>query len=137
MPPSTIHLNKSAHKTNRYGVNIISASLKKNLFYLSFGCFLYKFMTPLNVHGHLSEKDLSFLHLLGCLSFLSALASIWRILSRVTLKKAPTSSRVWSFASPMPNLILKTFSSRGARVERTSFMCAERALLIISAWRTT
>ena len=41
-----------------------------------------------------SRKLLSFLLLLGCLSFLKALASICLILSLVTLKSRPTSSRV-------------------------------------------
>ena len=42
------------------------------------------------------KKLLSILDRLGCFSFRSALASIWRMRSRVTENCWPTSSRVWS-----------------------------------------
>src|SRR3546814_18622780 len=45
---------------------------------------------------HVSRNDLSLRERLGCFSFLSALASIWRMRSRVTENCWPTSSRVWS-----------------------------------------
>src|SRR5262249_41314711 len=45
------------------------------------------------------RKLLRILDRLGCLSFLSALASIWRMRSRVTENCWPTSSRVWSVFS--------------------------------------
>ena len=44
-------------------------------------------------HFH-TRKSLMILPRLGCLSFRRALASIWRIRSRVTLNSRPTSSRV-------------------------------------------
>src|SRR5215469_5188689 len=50
----------------------------------------------------LSRKLLRILDRLGCLSFLSALASIWRMRSRVTENCWPTSSSVWSVFMPMP-----------------------------------
>src|SRR5438094_2987211 len=50
----------------------------------------------------LSRKLLRILDRLGCFSFLSALASIWRIRSRVTENCWPTSSSVWSLFMPMP-----------------------------------
>src|SRR5262249_60638510 len=43
----------------------------------------------------LSRKLLRILDRLGCFSFLSALASIWRMRSRVTRHWWPTSSSVW------------------------------------------
>ena len=42
----------------------------------------------------ISKKLFNFLARLGCRSFLRAFASIWRILSRVTSKSWPTSSKV-------------------------------------------
>src|SRR6516225_492114 len=42
------------------------------------------------------RKLLRILDRLGCFSFLSALASIWRMRSRVTENRWPTSSSVWS-----------------------------------------
>ncbi len=49
-----------------------------------------------------SKKLFNFFARLGCRNFLRAFASICRILSRVTSKSCPTSSRVWSYFSPMP-----------------------------------
>ena len=62
----------------------------------------------------------------GCLSFLSALASICLILSLVTSKSWPTSSRVWSLFSPMPKRMRRTFSSRGVSVARTFRVCSAK-----------
>ena len=56
-------------------------------------------------------KSLSLLLRLGCLSFLKALASIWRIRSRVTPNTLPTSSSVLVRPSSKPNLKRNTFSS--------------------------
>ena len=67
---------------------------------------------------------------LGWRSFLSAFASIWRILSRVTWKLWPTSSRVCSEPSPIPNRILMTRSSRGVSVFRRASVCSLRFRLI-------
>jgi hypothetical protein len=61
----------------------------------------------------LSRKLLRILDRLGCLSFLSALASIWRMRSRVTENCWPTSSRVWSVFMPMPKRMRIIRSSRG------------------------
>ena len=51
----------------------------------------------------LSKKLRSFLDLLGCFSFRSAFASIWRMRSRVTQNCWPTSSSVWSVFMSMPS----------------------------------
>jgi hypothetical protein len=61
----------------------------------------------------LSRKLLRILDRLGCLSFLSALASIWRMRSRVTENCWPTSSSVWSVFMPMPKRMRIIRSSRG------------------------
>src|ERR1051326_3111284 len=66
-----------------------------------------------------SIKAFNFLDLDGWRSLRSALASIWRIRSRVTAKDWPTSSRVCSEPSSRPKRILMTFSSRGVSVRRT------------------
>src|SRR6266511_915913 len=59
------------------------------------------------------RKLLRILDRLGCFSFLSALASIWRMRSRVTENRWPTSSRVWSLLMPIPKRMRSTRSSRG------------------------
>src|SRR5215510_1566009 len=61
----------------------------------------------------LSRKLLRILDRLGCFSFLSALASIWRMRSRVTENCRPTSSSVWSLFMPMPKRMRIMRSSRG------------------------
>ena len=61
----------------------------------------------------LSRKLLRILDRLGCLSFLIALASIWRMRSRVTENCWPTSSSVCSLFMPMPKRMRSTRSSRG------------------------
>jgi hypothetical protein len=53
----------------------------------------------------LSRKVLKILDRLGCLSFLSAFASICRMRSRVTENCRPTSSSVWSVFMPMPKRV--------------------------------
>src|SRR5690606_15003155 len=69
--------------------------------------------------GQLSRTLLSLRLLLGCLSLRSALASIWRIRSRVTENCWPTSSSVWSVFMPMPKRMRRTRSSRGVSEART------------------
>src|SRR6516162_3291103 len=59
------------------------------------------------------RKLLRILDRLGCFSFLSALASIWRMRSRVTENRWPTSSSVWSLFMPMPKRMRIIRSSRG------------------------
>src|SRR6516165_6928137 len=61
----------------------------------------------------LSRKLLRILDRLGCLSFLIAFASIWRMRSRVTENCWPTSSSVCSLFMPMPKRMRSTRSSRG------------------------
>jgi hypothetical protein len=61
----------------------------------------------------LLRKLLSALDRLGCFSFLSALASICRIRSRVSENCWPTSSSVWSAFMPMPKRMRTMRSSRG------------------------
>src|SRR5262249_40999648 len=60
-----------------------------------------------------SRKLLRILDRLGCFSFLSALASIWRMRSRVTENCWPTSCSVWSLFMPMPKRMRIIRSSRG------------------------
>src|SRR5260370_959107 len=60
----------------------------------------------------LSRKLLRILDRLGCFSFRSALASIWRMRSRVTENCWPTSSSVWSLFIPMPKRMRRMRSSR-------------------------
>jgi hypothetical protein len=74
----------------------------------------------------LSRNDRSLRERLGCLSFLSALASICRIRSRVTENCWPTSSSVWSVFMPMPNRMRKTRSSRGVRLAKTRVVVSFR-----------
>lgn len=54
--------------------------------------------------------------LIGCFSFLIALASICLTRSLVIERCLPTSSRVWSRSKPIPNLIRITSSSLGVKV---------------------
>ena len=73
-----------------------------------------------------SMKLLSCLLLLGWRSFRSALASIWRMRSRVTSNSCPTSSRVWSVCSPMPNLPAKhLFLPLGEGAEHLAHLVVE------------
>jgi hypothetical protein len=75
---------------------------------------------------------------LGWRSLRSALASIWRMRSRVTAKDWPTSSRVCSLPSSRPKRILMTFSSRGVSVRRTCEVWSLRlTLMTASAGETT
>src|SRR5215475_6593353 len=62
--------------------------------------------------SQLSRKLLRILDRLGCFSFLSALASIWRMRSRVTKNRWPTSSSVRSLFMPMPKRMRSTRYSR-------------------------
>jgi len=87
----------------------------------------------IRLQHQVSTKLLSLLLRLGCLSFLSALASICRIRSLVTSKSLPTSSRVWSAFSPIPKRIRNTFSSLGVRVVRTFLVLSERLKLITAS----
>ena len=59
----------------------------------------------------------------------SALASIWRIRSRVTLNSLPTSSKVLGLPSSKPKRRLSTFSSLGVRVLSTSASCSLSRLI--------
>src|ERR1051325_478021 len=76
---------------------------------------------------------LSFLDLDGCRSLRRALASIWRMRSRVTAKLCPTSSSVCSEPSSRPKRILITFSSRGVSERRTCPVWSFRFTLITSS----
>ena len=79
------------------------------------------------------RNDLSFRLRDGCRSLPNALASIWRIRSRVTAKLCPTSSRVCSLPSSNPKRILTTFSSRGVKVFNTASVCSFRLMLITAS----
>ena len=63
-----------------------------------------------------SRKSRSFLERLGWRSFLRALASIWRMRSRVTPKSRPTSSKVRCRPSSRPNRRESTRASRSLNV---------------------
>ena len=64
---------------------------------------------------------------LGCLSFLSAFASICLMRSRVTLKSAPTSSKVLGVPSSRPKRNVKMLRSRSVK---PSMACSSSSLSI-------
>src|SRR6266700_446025 len=72
------------------------------------------------------RKLLSTLDRLGCFSFLSALASIWRMRSRVTENCWPTDSSVWSLFIPMPKRMRRMRSSRGVNDASTRVVVSRR-----------
>src|SRR5262249_45689441 len=74
----------------------------------------------------LSRNDRRFRDLLGCFNFRSALASIWRMRSRVTENCWPTSSSVWSVFMPMPKRMRSTRSSRGVSDASTRVVVSRR-----------
>jgi hypothetical protein len=74
----------------------------------------------------LSRNDLSFRLRLGCFNFRNALASIWRMRSRVTENCCPTSSSVWSVFMPMPKRMRSTRSSRGVSDASTRVVVSRR-----------
>jgi hypothetical protein len=74
----------------------------------------------------LSRKVLSTLDRRGCFSFRSALASIWRMRSRVNENCCPTSSSVLSVFMPMPNRMRRTRSSRGVSEASTRVVVSRR-----------
>src|SRR5690606_12500654 len=74
----------------------------------------------------LSRKLRSLRLRLGYLSLRSALASIWRIRSRVTENCWPTSSSVWSVFMPMPKRMRSTRSSRGVSEASTRVVVSRR-----------
>ena len=76
--------------------------------------------------NQLSRKLRSFLLRLGCFSFLSAFASIWRMRSLVTENCCPTSSSVWSVFMPMPKRMRSTRSSRGVSEANTRVVVSRR-----------
>src|SRR5207245_10443047 len=75
---------------------------------------------------NLRERD-------GWRSLRSALASIWRMRSRVTANDWPTSSSVCSLPSSKPKRILMTFSSRGVSVFNTDEVCSFKFKLITAS----
>src|SRR6516225_1412726 len=76
--------------------------------------------------SQLSRKLRSFRLRLGCFSLRSALASIWRMRSRVTENCWPTSSSVWSVFMPMPKRMRSTRSSRGVSEASTRVVVSRR-----------
>src|ERR1035437_8985078 len=70
---------------------------------------------------------------LGWRSLRRALASIWRMRSRVTAKFCPTSSSVCSLPSSRPKRILMIFSSRGVSVFSTCAVCSRKLRLITAS----
>src|SRR5688500_5366759 len=79
-----------------------------------------------NQTDQLSRKLRSLRERLGCLSLRSALASIWRMRSRVTENCWPTSSSVWSVFMPMPKRVRSTRSSRPVRVATTRVVVSRK-----------
>jgi len=73
-----------------------------------------------------SRKLRSIRDRLGCFSLRNALASIWRMRSRVTENCWPTSSSVWSVFMPMPKRMRSTRSSRGVSVASTRVVLSRR-----------
>ncbi len=84
--------------------------------------------SPLHLpfENYVSRKLRSVRERLGCLSLRSALASIWRMRSRVTENCWPTYSSVWSVFMQIPKRILSTRSSRGVRLARTRVVVSRR-----------
>src|SRR6516162_90334 len=78
------------------------------------------------------RKLLRSLDRLACLSFLSALASICRMRSRVTENCWPTSSSVWSVFMPMPKRMRRTRSSRGVNEASTRVVVSCRIAFLSS-----
>ena len=74
----------------------------------------------------LSRKLLRILDRLGCFSFLSALASIWRMRSRVNENCWPTTSSVFSVFMPMPKRMRTTRSSRGVSDAKTRVVVSRK-----------
>ncbi len=72
------------------------------------------------------ENSAAFWCALGCFSLRSALASIWRMRSRVTENCWPTSSSVWSVFMPMPKRMRSTRSSRGVSDASTRVVVSRR-----------
>ena len=70
---------------------------------------------------------------LGCFSFRSAFASIWRMRSRVTENCWPTSSSVWSVFMPMPKRMRSTRSSRGVSEASTRVVVSRRLAWIAAS----
>src|SRR3954471_1319557 len=71
-----------------------------------------------------SRKSFNFLARLGWRSLRSALASIWRMRSRVTPNSRPTSSKVRLRPSSRPNRSCSTRRSRPVSESRTSSTCS-------------
>src|SRR5665647_2185964 len=78
------------------------------------------------VKPQLSKNDRNFLDLDGCFSLRSALASIWRMRSRVTENCWPTSSSVWSVFMPMPKRMRSTRSSLGVSEASTRVVVSRK-----------
>ena len=75
---------------------------------------------PVRTSCSYSRKSRSLRERLGCRSFFSAFASIWRMRSRVTAKTRPTSSSVRERPSSSPKRSCRTVRSRSLKVPRTS-----------------
>src|SRR5487761_2692137 len=84
-----------------------------------------------------SRNERSLRDRLGCLSLRNALASIWRMRSRVTENCWPTSSRVWSVFMPMPKRMRSTRSSRGVRDASTRVVVSRRFALMAASMGST
>ena len=100
-----IHYNfEFGLKLSRIYFKLFFCKFLKLKIILNFFYFIYSFKTPFRF---------------GCLSFLRAFASICLILSLVTSKIWPISSRVFILPSSIPYLNLRTSLSLGLRVAKT------------------
>src|SRR6266849_6524533 len=81
----------------------------------------------------LSRNNLSLPEREGWRSLRRALASIWRMRSRVTANARPTSSSVCSESSSRPKRIFMIFSSRAVRVCSTCPVCSFRFTLMAAS----
>src|SRR5690606_31861501 len=89
---------------------------------------------PLLQGGYsMSRKLRSCSERLGCRSLRRALASIWRMRSRVTSNCLPTSSRVWSVFMSMPKRMRSTLASRGVSPASTSRTVSMRLVSVVAS----
>ena len=90
-------LYAKAEKEGNYIQNVLAQSLEDVEMYLYNPIWITNNLTDVvisNLQFYISIKLFNFRLLVGCLSFLKAFACICLILSRVTAKSCPTSSRV-------------------------------------------
>jgi hypothetical protein len=88
----------------------------------------------MTIYVQCSMKLCSFQPLLKCFKLLDALASICLILSLLTSNLCPASSRGYSRFNPIPNRILRTFSSLLLSFEKASRFYLAKWERITASW---